>query len=117
MASFGREKKNGPIVPYYTDEVPSNTWPKPNANPAWLRNLSSFAAQDASYVRLRTLTLGYDFGSKVLQFLNIKTGRVYLSGTNLFTLSDFLSYSPEQDLSAGVFPETKNLTFGLNINF
>lgn len=114
---FWKGEKNGPIVPYYTDEVPSNTWPKPNANPAWLRNLSSFAAQDASYVRLRTLTLGYDFGSKVLQFLNIKTGRVYLSGTNLFTLSDFLSYSPEQDLSAGVFPETKNLTFGLNINF
>ena len=40
-----------------------------------------------------------------------------LSGTNLFTMTDFLSYSPEQDLSAGVFPETLNMTVGLKLSF
>lgn len=114
---FWKGEKNGPIVPYYTDESPSTIWPKPNANAAWLRNLTSFAAQDASYIRLRTLTLGYNLGSSLLNSLNLKSGRIYFSGTNLLTISDFLSYSPEQDLNAGVFPETLNLTVGLNINF
>jgi TonB-linked SusC/RagA family outer membrane protein len=114
---FWKGEKNGPIVPYYTDESPSMIWPKPNANAAWLRNLNSFAAQDASYIRLRTLTLGYNFGSTLKDLLNLKSGRVYFSGTNLITLTDFLSYSPEQNLGAGIFPETMNFTVGLNVNF
>jgi hypothetical protein len=32
-------------------------------------------------------------------------------------MTDFLSYSPEQDLRQGVFPETLNLTVGLNLTF
>lgn len=114
---FWKGEKNGPIVPYYTDESPSMIWPKPNANAAWLRNLNSFAAQDASYIRLRTLTLGYNFGSTLKDLLNLKSGRLYFSGTNLITLTDFLSYSPEQNLGAGIFPETMNFTVGLNVNF
>ena len=52
-----------------------------------------------------------------IDFLKIQSGRLYFSGTNLLTLTDFLSYSPEQDLNAGIFPETMNFTVGLNINF
>lgn len=114
---FWKGEKNGPIVPYYTNDSPSSLWPMPNASAAWLRNLNSFAAQDASYIRLRTLTLGYDFGPSAIDFLKIQSGRLYFSGTNLLTLTDFLSYSPEQDLNAGIFPETMNITVGLNINF
>jgi len=114
---FWKGEKNGPMVPYYTDESPSTLWPKPNANAAWLRNLNSFAAQDASYIRLRTLTFGYNLNAAILKHLNLKSGRLFFSGTNLLTFSDFLSYSPEQDLNVGVFPETMNLTVGLNINF
>jgi hypothetical protein len=49
--------------------------------------------------------------------LNTKSGRVYFTGTNLLTLTDFLSYSPEQDLRAGVFPETMNMTLGFKLSF
>lgn len=114
---FWKGEKNGPIVPYYTNDNPSSLWPMPNASAAWLRNLNSFAAQDASYIRLRTLTLGYDLGPSAIDFLKIQSGRLYFSGTNLLTLTNFLSYSPEQDLNAGIFPETMNFTVGLNINF
>ena len=108
---------NGPIVPYYTDDNPSTSWPKANATAAWLKHLTSFAAQDASYLRLRTLTLGYNFGNRIKDFIKAKSGRIYFTGTNLFTMTDFLSYSPEQDLSAGVFPETLNMTVGLKLSF
>lgn len=114
---FWKASLNGPIVPYYTDAAPSTVYPKANATAAWLKHLNSFAAQDASYIRLRTLSIGYNFGKGINSFLNTKSGRVYFTGTNLFTFTDFLSYSPEQDLAAGVFPETQNITLGLKLNF
>ena len=114
---FWKAEMNGPIVQYYTDDNPSTSWPKANATAAWLKHLTSFAAQDASYVRLRTLTLGYNFGNRIKDFIKAKSGRIYFTGTNLFTMTDFLSYSPEQDLSAGVFPETLNMTVGLKLSF
>jgi TonB-linked SusC/RagA family outer membrane protein len=114
---FWKSSINGPVVPYYTDANPSTEWPKANATAVWLEHLNSFAAQDASYVRLRTLTLGYNFGSTLNKLLKTTKGRLYFTGTNLFTMTDFLSYSPEQDLRQGVFPETLNLTVGLNLTF
>jgi len=114
---FWKASLNGPIVPYYTDASPSTVYPKANATAAWLKHLNSFAAQDASYIRLRTLSIGYNFGKGINSLLNTKSGRVYFTGTNLFTFTDFLSYSPEQDLAAGVFPETQNITLGFKLNF
>jgi len=114
---FWKASLNGPIVPYYTDAAPSTVYPKANATAAWLKHLNSFAAQDASYIRLRTLSIGYNFGKGINSLLNTKSGRVYFTGTNLFTFTDFLSYSPEQDLAAGVFPETQNITLGFKLNF
>ena len=114
---FWKANNNGPVVPYYSDEAPSTTWPKPNSKPAWIPNLTSFAAQDASYIRLRTLTFGYNFGSTLNKFLKTTKGRLYFTGSNLLTFTDFLSYSPEQDLRSGVFPETLNLTLGVNLTF
>jgi len=112
---FWKASINGPKVPYYTSDRPSTNWPMANANAAWLKHLNSFAAQDASYIRLRTLTVGYNFGEQIKNYLNIKSGRIYFTGTNLFTFTDFLSYSPEQDLNAGIFPETLNMTLGLKL--
>jgi len=114
---FWKATVNGPKVSYYTDANPSTSWPKANATAAWLKHLNSFAAQDASYIRLRTVTVGYNFGDRINQYLNTKSGRLYFTGTNLFTITDFLSYSPEQDLRSGVFPETLNMTLGLKVTF
>jgi len=108
---------NGPVVPYYTPEAPSTQWPMANANAAWLKYLNSFAAQDASYQRLRTVTVGYNFGDELNQLFRTNSGRIYFTGTNLLTFTDFLSYSPEQDLRAGVFPETLNMTLGIKLTF
>ena len=114
---FWKASINGPVVPYYTDQAPSTEWPKANSTAAWLKHLNSFAAQDASYMRLRTVTIGYNFGDRLNELLKAKSGRLYFTGTNLLTFTDFLSYSPEQDLAAGIFPETLNMTIGLNVTF
>lgn len=106
---------NGIVTPYYTPEYPSTLYPRPK--PITHAHLYSFAVRDASYLRLRTLSLGYTIPSSLLSNINVKSGRVYFTGTNLLTLTDFKSYSPEQDLFNGVFPETMNLTVGVKFEF
>lgn len=109
---------NGIRAKYYTPEFPSTEYPRPK--PDTHLHLYSFAVRDASYIRLRTLSLGYHLPQAALSKLGIQNMKVYATGTNLLTLTDFRSYSPEQDpLSNGAtaFPETRNITLGTSITF
>ena len=109
---------NGIRAKYYTPEFPSTDYPRPK--PDTHLHLFPFAVRDASYVRLRTVTLGYTFPSDMLNKVGLSNVNVYFTGTNLLTATDFRSYSPEQDLVSGsstVFPETRNFTFGLKLGF
>jgi TonB-linked SusC/RagA family outer membrane protein len=90
---------------------------------------SSFQVEDGSFIRLRNVTLGYSlptdklFGSDSA----IDKLRLYLTGTNLFTETDYLGYNPEVSNIAtssltpgedyGAYPLTSSITFGLNLNF
>ena len=79
-----------------------------------------YKRQDASYARLRTVTLGYTFPETMLNNLGFSNLNLYFTGTNLLTGTDFTSYSPEQDLlinGGTAFPETRNLTLGLKVGF
>lgn len=106
---------NGIVTSYYTPEFPSTQYPRPKS--ITHAHLFSFAVRDASYIRLRTLSLGYSLPKKWLDNVGLDKLRIYFTGTNLWTLTDFPSYSPEQDLFNGVFPETLNLSVGLNVGF
>lgn len=109
---------NGIRTKYYTPEFPSTEYPRPK--PDTHLHLYPFAVRDASYIRLRTLTLGYTIPSGALSQVGIQSVKVYATGNNLLTFTDFKSYSPEQDpLSNGAtsFPETRNITIGTNIIF
>ena len=93
---------------------------------------NSYFVEDASYLRLRNLQIGYNFE---LPGLNISSGRIYLQGTNLFTITDYLGSEPEigqgnagddpnppaGDLTIGVdggrFPQPKSYILGLNFTF
>ncbi|MBP8792193.1 MAG: TonB-dependent receptor [Lutibacter sp.] len=104
--------RNGMVRDYWTPENPSNTAPRPNyANaPA---NISVLGITDASYVRLRTLSLSYNLPQSVLGKLKINAAKLYITGSNLITITDYKSYSPENN--AGDFPDTKSFTVGVNI--
>ncbi len=109
---------NGIRTKYYTPEHPSTEYPRPK--PDTHLHLYSFAVRDASYVRLRTLSLGYNIPGESLSKFGIKSANVYLTGTNLFTSTDFRSYSPEQPPVSGwesEFPETRNITLGVKVGF
>lgn len=110
---------NGIRSKYYTPEFPSTEYPRPK--PDTHLHLFPFAVRDASYLRLRTLTLGYNIPTEVLSKIGLKSVKLYATGTNLFTFTDFRSYSPEQNPinndNGTSFPETRNITIGTNITF
>ncbi len=109
---------NGIRTKYYTPEAPSTEYPRPK--PDTHLHLFPFAIRDASYIRLRTLTLSYSVPNNTFSKIGLKRGQIYVTGTNLLTFTDFKSYSPEQNpLNDGqtAFPETRNITVGLKFGF
>ena len=104
---------NGAKVDYWTPENPSTTYPKPGIN--YIIFINSLQYNNASYFRLKNITFGYTLPKKVSKKLDISNLRLYTSISNIWTVTDFLSYGPEQ--SAFSYPEPKIFEFGLNISF
>lgn len=107
-------KNNGVKVDYWTPFNPTNEFPRPSYSAA-APYQSSIAIQDASYIRLRTLQLGYTLPTLLLKKTPIKRLRFYATATNLLTFTKFKSYSPE--LSPGSYPEARQYVFGMNVSF
>lgn len=107
-------KLNGIKVNYWTPENPSNEFPRPKhqSNPVYF---SSLSYKDASYFRLRTISLGYTIPRHITEKVKISNLKIYCTGTNLFTATKFKSYSPE--LVPGDYPEAKQVIVGLNVSF
>lgn len=107
-------KRNGIKRNYWTPENPSNTTPAPNYTqvPAYI---TSLGYQDASYIRLRNLTIGYTLPLEISRKLFVQKLRVYFTANNLWTKTKVQSYSPETN--TGAYPEPRTLLFGLNLSF
>lgn len=73
-----------------------------------------FSVQDASYLRLSTLTLAYTLPKGILNTLKVDNLRVYTTGTNLFVLTPYKGYDPE---TGDWYPPTKMVVCGLNLSF
>jgi len=106
-------KLNGMKVDYWTVDNPSNTAPRPRDGTILYH--SSLSYQDASYFRLRNLTVGYTFPKKWMEKAHISKLRLYFTASNVFTVTKFLSYSPEN--SAGSYPEPRTFIGGINLSF
>ena len=104
---------NGIFIPYYTPENPSTQYPRPKVDQH--SHLGAYAIRDADYTRLRTLTLGYNIPTDAISKIGLTSAKIYGTATNLFTTTDFESYSPEN--TAGAFPDTKGFTFGVKLGF
>ncbi len=107
-----RGNRNGIKVDYWTPENPASRYPQPNAgtSPPGMTNLG---LQDASFWRLQNVTLGYTFSPKVVSKLKLSSLKLYATGQNLYTKTDYQSYSPEQNLTS--YPTTRNFIFGIKV--
>ncbi|OKL38833.1 SusC/RagA family TonB-linked outer membrane protein [Pontibacter flavimaris] len=83
--------------------------------------------EDGSYLRVKALTVGYDVPSTLLTKLHISNLRLYVTGENLLTFTDYSGFDPEVNafggsntalgVDFGTYPQTRNLIFGLNVSF
>lgn len=80
---------------------------------------SKFNIQNASYLRLKTIELGYSVPIKILSKVGIKKTRVYVNGYNLLTFSGVKGMDPEHptDAYGYVYPLNKTVSFGINVTY
>ncbi len=107
-------KRNGIRRNYWTLNNPSNEAPAPNMNQA-PANVSVLGYQDASYIRLRDVTLGYNVPHKLISKVYMDSLRFYTKLSNFWTKTDVQAYGPEQ--TPGDYPEPRTILFGMNVTF
>ena len=77
--------------------------------------ISSIFVEDASYIRLKNIELGYT----IKELKGINSLRLYLSGQNLWTLTDYTGLDPETTdlIDKGTYPSSASVLFGINAKF
>ncbi|UXE66131.1 MAG: TonB-dependent receptor [Chryseotalea sp. WA131a] len=112
------------VIDRWRGEGTSNT--EPRATQGGYNFLpSNRFIQDASFFRLRTLSLGYSFPKTLASKAGMRVARIYIRSTNLFTLTQFTGYSPEiasenvtdNRVDRGSYPVAIIYSVGLNISF
>jgi TonB-linked SusC/RagA family outer membrane protein len=83
-----------------------------------LRNVLSttFPIRDASYVRLKTLSLAYTLPQKLVKNIAVENCRLFFHGQNLLTLTSYDGIDPESPYSIGI-GNLRTVTGGLEVNF
>ncbi len=90
-----------------------------------IRGNSSRWLSDGGYVRIRNVELGYQLPERLLGRANISNARVYISGQNLLTISNYVGIDPdvtgasivERGFDNGNWPAARILSVGLNLEF
>ena len=103
-----------------TNPNPDALYPRLTYNTGFNQNtFSTYWMENASYMRLKNVQIGYTFPEKWMKKARIDNLRIYLSGDNLLTVSDFFyAYDPETPVSkGGYYPQVKTVVLGLNITF
>ncbi len=103
-----------------TNPNPDALYPRLTYNTGFNQNtFSTYWMENASYMRLKNVQIGYTLPEKWMKKARIDNLRVYLSGDNLLTVSDFFyAYDPETPVSkGGYYPQVKTVVLGLNITF
>lgn len=113
--------KNGSVInkkflKAWSPENPDSKIPALTTNDGGRNTVSNdFWLQDASYLKLRNLTIGYSFPEKWISPF-ISRARIYFTGENLLTLTSFEGLDPETG-STSNYPNVSRFIFGVSITF
>lgn len=86
-------------------------------------NFSDFYVEDASYLRIQNVQLGYTANDGIINRLGLESLRMYVSANNLFTFTNYNGFDPSASggspLGAGIdkgfYPVSRSFLFGLNV--
>lgn len=112
---------------YWSKDNPNGYYPRPYLTQAGVdknQRTSTLYLQDASYLRLKNIQLGYTLPEKLIKDFWLKKVNVYVSAENILTITKLNDiFDPEaltgmNDASAGkTYPMQKSLSFGVNLTF
>ena len=83
---------------------------------------SDYYYKKTSYLRLKSASIGYELPKQILEKIKFTKVRLYIAGTNLFTLSNLRKYGVDPEMPGGVgvvkyYPQQRTVSFGANISF
>ncbi|MEL6143434.1 MAG: TonB-dependent receptor, partial [Bacteroidota bacterium] len=124
----GNENQSIIALDRWTPTNPSETVPRAiSSDPNDNRRISDRFIEDGSFIRLRNLSLGYTLPTAIAQKVGMTSARVYISGQNLITITNYSGFDPEigsfnqnpliNGVDNGRYPISRSYTVGLNVNF
>lgn len=122
ISPFVKERNALQIIAdnHWSDENPDPNafWPRMSVNAvANNEKASTWWLRDGSFLRLKSVELGYSLPEKLLGKMNIEKARFYASGTNLLVFSKFKLWDPEMGGRGLGYPPQRIINIGLNFNF
>jgi hypothetical protein len=106
---------------------PYSARPMFNLNSVERKRTSDEYIKDATFVKLRNISFGYNFNSAKIKSVGFKNLRLYASATNILTITKFDGFDPEvtafnndpsrRGLDLGTYPASRSITFGINATF
>ena len=103
----------------WSEENPNGNFPRLSLTSQTNNQMSTFWLQDASYVRMKNLTLAYTLPSDLISRIGLSFAQVYLAGENLFTISGLdKGLDPEAGNSRGwSYSNVRKISCGLKLTF
>jgi TonB-linked SusC/RagA family outer membrane protein len=110
----------------WSPENPASNMPRPSGYAGSASGYSSALIEDGSFLRLKTVSVGYNFDNKLLNKAKIKSIRLYISGQNLITWTNYSGLDPEVSaynsaLTPGfdfsTYPRARTISAGAKISF
>ncbi len=103
------------ILNSWSGEGSTNTMPRVTFQDNGSSRVSSIFVEDASYLRLKNIELGYN----ITTIKGLQNVRLYVSGQNLFTSTNYTGLDPESVdyMDKGTYPLSRSVLFGLNVKF
>jgi hypothetical protein len=112
----------------WTPENPNAKYPSIGGSALFVgTDITSDMLEDGSYTRLRSVTFSYTLPSGVAARSGLSLARIYVSGQNLITWTDYSGFNPDvssislgnvnRGIDVGSYPLAKAVTFGLNLSY
>ncbi|APQ16744.1 TonB-dependent receptor [Maribacter hydrothermalis] len=123
-ANFRRNRQSRTITDRWTPQNTDAKWPSSvNPNAYGASKVNTLTVEDASYFRLKNVQLSYKVPVDNINFLN--SLRVYVTGQNLFTVTDYGGFDPESNslgssnvrVDYSSYPTARTYLLGLTANF
>jgi TonB-linked SusC/RagA family outer membrane protein len=110
---------------HWTPDNPTNEYGSFADRNVTALSTSSYYVEDASYLRLKNITIGYTLDNDLMSKFGLEQARIYVTGNNLLTWTNYTGFDPEVNsgraLMSGVdhisYPRSRTILVGFNISF